>query len=94
MPPPAQILWTHLESVFTRQGEVRHRVRNQISNLRLQFLALELPEGAEVWSVFVAGRPRRLYHRDRRLYHRRLYHDLHLCLRLYHRRPFLILLPL
>ena len=64
LPAPAQVLWGHLESVFTRQGQVRHRIRYRIRNLRLQFLAVELPPKAEVWSVFVAGEPRRLHHRD------------------------------
>lgn len=63
LPAPAQVLWAHLESVFTRQGQVRHRIRYRVRNLRLQFLALELPPQAEVWSVFVADRPRRLHHR-------------------------------
>lgn len=64
LPAPAQVLWAHLESVFTRQGRVRHRIRYRVRNLRLQFLALKLPPEAEVWSVFVADRPRRLHHRD------------------------------
>ncbi|HBP16176.1 MAG TPA: hypothetical protein DEA08_00090, partial [Planctomycetes bacterium] len=65
LPPPAQVHWAHIESVFTRQGEVRHRARYRVSNLRLQFLSLELPPNAEVWSVFVAGKPRRLHRQDR-----------------------------
>ncbi|MBL4849518.1 MAG: hypothetical protein JKY65_28645, partial [Planctomycetes bacterium] len=64
LPAPAQVLWSHLESVFTRQGQVRHRIRYRVRNLRLQFLAIELPPEAEVWSVFVADRPRRLHHRN------------------------------
>ncbi len=63
LPPPARIAWAHLESVLGKEGRVRHRVRYRVRNLRLQFLPLAFPPGAEVWSVFVAGRPKRL-HRD------------------------------
>lgn len=61
LPPAARIPWAELTSVFTTDGVVRHRARYRVHNLRLQFLRLQLPAQAEVWSVFVAGAPRRLH---------------------------------
>ncbi|RMG18391.1 MAG: hypothetical protein D6731_02115, partial [Planctomycetota bacterium] len=62
LPGPARIPFAHVESVFTPGGDLRHRVRYRVRNLRLQFLSLRLPQGAKVWSVYVDGRPRRLFH--------------------------------
>ncbi|MCO5167932.1 MAG: hypothetical protein M9894_16435 [Planctomycetes bacterium] len=64
LPPAARVPWCELTSVFTTDGVVRHRARYRVHNLRLQFLRLALPPGAEVWSVFVAGAPRRLHHEE------------------------------
>ncbi|MBX3470567.1 MAG: hypothetical protein KF878_27180 [Planctomycetes bacterium] len=64
LPPAARVPWCELTSVFTTDGVVRHRARYRVHNLRLQFLRLALPAGAEVWSVFVAGAPRRLHHEE------------------------------
>jgi hypothetical protein len=63
LPPPARILWAHVESVLTPEGEARHRVRYRVHNLRLQFLQVELPPSAKVWSVFVDDAPMRLHRR-------------------------------
>lgn len=62
LPPAARVPWVELTSVFTTDGVVRHRARYRVHNLRLQFLRLQLPPKAEVWSVFVAGAPKRLHH--------------------------------
>lgn len=64
LPPAARIPWAELTSVFTTDGVVRHRARYRVHNLRLQFLRLQLPAQAEVWSVFVGGAPRRLHHEE------------------------------
>jgi hypothetical protein len=61
LPPPALVPYAHLQSVFTQDGEVRHRVRYRVRNLSLQFLTLRLPAKATVWSVFVDGKPKRLH---------------------------------
>lgn len=61
LPPAARIPWAQLTSVFTPDGVVRHRAVYRVRNLRLQFLALKLPPGAEVWSAFVAGAPKRIH---------------------------------
>jgi hypothetical protein len=64
LPPAARVPWVELTSVFTTDGVVRHRARYRVHNLRLQFLRLQLPPKAEVWSVFVAGAPKRLHHEE------------------------------
>ncbi|MEZ6188660.1 MAG: hypothetical protein R3F62_27105, partial [Planctomycetota bacterium] len=74
-PSPARVLWSRLVSVYDGEGLVRHRVTYRVRNLRLQFLTLELPtveteqgtRRADVWSVFVDGRPKRLHHRGEQL---------------------------
>jgi len=68
-PVPARIPWAHVTSVFTTEGVVRNRVVYRVRNLRLQFLTIRLPKvdvdgtavPADVWSVFVAGAPKRLH---------------------------------
>lgn len=43
-------------TMFTRDGRRLTRVRYQVRNNRRQFLRLELPDGAELWSSSVAGK--------------------------------------
>src|SRR5205814_2114522 len=58
---PARVLWSHLTSVVSEDGSVRHQVRYRVRNFSLQFLGLRLPAGAQVWSVSVANEPRRVH---------------------------------
>ncbi len=44
-------------TLFTEDGKRVHRVAYSVRNNSKQFMELELPEGAQVWSVFVAGQP-------------------------------------
>lgn len=44
-------------TLFTRDGLAVTTARLDVRNSRRQFLRLVLPEGSEVWSVFVDGRP-------------------------------------
>lgn len=44
-------------TLFTEDGKLVHRVIYQIRNTSKQFLELELPEDAQIWSVFVGGEP-------------------------------------
>jgi hypothetical protein len=43
-------------TLFTRDGLYVTLARFDVKNSRKQFLRVELPEGAEIWSVFVNGR--------------------------------------
>ncbi len=45
------------KTLVTRDGLVVTTARFFVRNQRKQFLRIELPEGAEIWSVFVSGRP-------------------------------------
>lgn len=56
------VLMTLLEeavatTMFTADGRRLTRVSYQVNNNRRQFLRLALPEGAELWSASVAGKP-------------------------------------
>jgi hypothetical protein len=44
-------------TLFTKDGLAVTTARFLVRNSREQFLRVELPEGSEVWSVFVDGRP-------------------------------------
>jgi hypothetical protein len=44
-------------TLFTEDGKLVHRVIYQIRNTSKQFLELELPADAQIWSVFVGGEP-------------------------------------
>ena len=44
-------------TLFTRDGLAVTTARLMVRNSRRQFLRLALPEGSEVWSVFVDGKP-------------------------------------
>ena len=43
-------------TMFTRDGRRLTRVAYQVRNNRRQFLRLDLPDGAELWSASVAGK--------------------------------------
>ena len=44
-------------TLFTEDGKLIHRIIYKIRNTSKQFLELELPKDAQIWSVFVAGEP-------------------------------------
>lgn len=44
-------------TLFTEDGKLVHRIIFQIRNTSKQFLELELPRNAQIWSVFVGGEP-------------------------------------
>jgi hypothetical protein len=44
-------------TLFTEDGKLVHRIVFLVRNTSKQFMELELPEGAQVWSVFVGGEP-------------------------------------
>lgn len=44
-------------TLFTEDGKLIHRIIFKIRNTSKQFLELELPKDAQIWSVFVAGEP-------------------------------------
>ena len=75
LPAPARVPWAQVTTVVTSEGQARHRAVYRVRNLRLQFLALELPEvqqgggavPADVWSVFVDGEPKRLHREGKTL---------------------------
>lgn len=75
LPLAARVPWAQVTTVVTSEGQARHRAVYRVRNLRLQFLALELPEvqlasglvPADVWSVFVDGEPKRLHREGKTL---------------------------
>jgi len=44
-------------SFFTEDGKVVHRIIYEVRNQLKQFLKIRLPQGAELWSVFVGDKP-------------------------------------
>jgi len=44
-------------TLFTEDGKLVHRIVYSVRNTSKQFMELELPAGAQVWSVFVAEEP-------------------------------------
>ncbi|MBN1223827.1 MAG: hypothetical protein JXB23_11310 [Candidatus Aminicenantes bacterium] len=44
-------------TLFTEDGKLVHRVVYKIRNTSKQFLELDLPDEAQIWSVFVGGEP-------------------------------------
>ncbi|MBN2374621.1 hypothetical protein JXL19_12635 [bacterium] len=44
-------------SFFTEDGKIVHRIIYEVRNQLKQFLKIRLPEGAELWSVFVGDKP-------------------------------------
>lgn len=44
-------------TLFTEDGKLVHRIIYQVRNTSKQFLELEIPKEAQIWSVFVGGEP-------------------------------------
>jgi hypothetical protein len=55
--PVATINSANIVTLFTEDGKVVHRMIYQVRNSAKQFLEIRLPEGADVWSVFVDNQP-------------------------------------
>ncbi len=55
--PVATIETGNMVTLFTEDGKVVHRLVYQIRNSAKQFLEIQLPEDADVWSVFVDNGP-------------------------------------
>ncbi len=53
----AAIDQAHYQTLYTRDGLAVTRARFTVRNSREQFLRLQLPEGSEIWSAFVDGKP-------------------------------------
>jgi hypothetical protein len=55
--PVATINSANVVTLFTEDGKLVHRMIYQVRNSAKQFLEIQLPEGADVWSVFVDNQP-------------------------------------
>jgi len=55
--PVATINSANIVTLFTEDGKVVHRLIYQVRNSAKQFLEIQLPEGSDVWSVFVDNKP-------------------------------------
>ena len=55
--PVATINSANIVTLFTQDGKVVHRLVYQIRNSAKQFLEIQLPERADVWSVLVGSEP-------------------------------------
>ena len=55
--PVATINNASVVTLFTEDGKIVHRVVYQIRNSAKQFLEIQVPEKANVWSVFVGNQP-------------------------------------
>jgi hypothetical protein len=55
--PVATINSANIVTLFTEDGKVVHRLVYQIRNSAKQFLEIQLPERADVWSVLVGNEP-------------------------------------
>ena len=55
--PIATINSGSVVTLFTEDGKVVHRLVYQVRNSAKQFLEIQLPEKADVWSVFVGNEP-------------------------------------
>ncbi|MGA1868533.1 MAG: hypothetical protein ACMUJM_08285 [bacterium] len=53
----AKILRQDIKSVVIPQGVIIHTVRFKVRNKSLQFLPIDFPCDAEIWSLWVAGEP-------------------------------------
>lgn len=49
----------HYVTLFTKEGKVLTKATYQMRNNVKQFIRVSLPEGAELWSCFVSGQPRK-----------------------------------
>ncbi len=55
--PVATITEANAVSLYTEDGKVVHRLVYQVRNNAKQFLEIQLPASADVWSIFVNGNP-------------------------------------
>ena len=55
--PVATINSANAVTLFTEDGKIVHRLVYQVRNSAKQFLEIQLPETAQVWSVFVGNQP-------------------------------------
>ena len=55
--PVATINMANIVTLFTEDGKVVHRIAYQVRNSAKQLLSIQVPENAEVWSVFVNKNP-------------------------------------
>ncbi|MDH3217218.1 MAG: hypothetical protein OEN01_13195, partial [Candidatus Krumholzibacteria bacterium] len=55
--PVATINSASVVTLFTEDGKIVHRVVYQIRNSAKQFLEIQVPDQADVWSVFVGNQP-------------------------------------
>jgi hypothetical protein len=55
--PIATINSASVVTLFTEDGKIVHRLIYQVRNSAKQFLEINIPEGADVWSVFVGKAP-------------------------------------
>lgn len=55
--PVATVNSANIVTLFTEDGKIVHRLVYQIRNSAKQFLEIQLPENANVWSVFVGNQP-------------------------------------
>ncbi|NIM98565.1 MAG: hypothetical protein GTO24_10935, partial [candidate division Zixibacteria bacterium] len=55
--PAATVNSANIVTLFTEDGKVVHRLVYQIKNSAKQFLEIQLPERADVWSVLVDNEP-------------------------------------
>jgi hypothetical protein len=55
--PIATINMANIVTLFTEDGKVVHRIAYQVRNSAKQLLSIQVPENAEVWSVFVNKSP-------------------------------------
>ncbi len=60
-PAPCRVETAKVTSVVREDGSVLHRAVYRVRNRSLQFLGVKLPKGATVWTVHVAGEPKRLH---------------------------------
>jgi hypothetical protein len=56
-----------LTTVVSEDGQMMTEMSLAVRNNARQYLEIALPEGAQVWSVFVAGQPVRPSRRDGKL---------------------------
>jgi len=71
-PAPLPVIGTVADSasgvtLFTEDGKLVHRIVYRIRNTSKQFLELEIPSPARIWSVFVGGAPVKPRQRDGRI---------------------------
>lgn len=55
--PVATVESANTVTLFTEDGKIVHRLVYQVRNSAKQFFVLQLPEKADVWSVFVSNEP-------------------------------------